>query len=495
VFNDRRTVRLVCAGEASQEQIAEAQDCFFQETRWHLEVVQHTKALPSVASRGAAKMQPPAVAEDDLLPVVKTASAWPLPQQEALSQARAMLSSLAGYQKVGIDQGQQALRVRFDFPDVAASRYAQNLTRLQTETGWHVHIHPTARLEALVELARCLLPPGLTEASTPSIYWGEQSIGLQCHGTADEQAVEEAQVYFREQTGWRLEIVLLAQQEASRLPQAEAVARAGVFLSATQGLCQVGVDAKRGVLWLRYQFPDVVRERYAGVFAELAGQTGWRVEVQKRPDQKALREGALRLLPDGLQVTGKVSLYQERRTVGLLCTGSASEEAREQAQRQFAQETGWSLEVLIPDGPARESRPAGPVRSGLMSEAEAVALVRAMIREGKPRIAVDTVRDMLQVSLPFPDAAQMRYADQLVELRERTGWQIQVAPTVDEEALRAEVRSLLSARSARVQMVSLIPQEKRVEAQIRGTLKLSALRAAQEAFQEKTGWELVIQSE
>ncbi len=61
--------------------------------------------------------------------------------------------------------------------------------------------------------------------------------------------------------------------------------------------------------------------------------------------QKALIEAARRLLPEGVDVHGKASLYQDSRTLTLTCTGSIPAEEREDIQQQFSIETGWTLDL------------------------------------------------------------------------------------------------------------------------------------------------------
>jgi len=58
-----------------------------------------------------------------------------------------------------------------------------------------------------------------------------------------------------------------------------------------------------------------------------------------------LIEAARRLLPPGIGVNGKASLYQDSRTLTLTCTGSIPAAERENIQQQFSTETGWTLDL------------------------------------------------------------------------------------------------------------------------------------------------------
>jgi hypothetical protein len=488
IFVERRTVRLVGLGEASAGELAEAQAQFSQETRWHLDIVVRRLSAPaSPASAEAAPQSQSQPATTSLLSASGAPRGWPLQQQEALEQARALLGALQGFQKVGIDKTRQALLVRFDFPDRAIGRYAEAIKRLETETGWQVHLHPTARQEALIERARSLLPAGCQVAATPSIYWDEHLVGLQCQGAADRQTIEEIERRFTEQTGWRLSLMLSEQEAASRLFQAEALAQASERLQATQGLYQIGVDTKRGILWLHYHFPDAARERYAEAFAQLAQTTGWRVELHPRVHQKALVDLARQLLPAPSDTTGKPSLHEAMRRLVFTVAGTLPEEIARVVQQRFTEETGWTLDFHFPQ--AQDDAPGHPAR---LSEAEATAHVRTTLKEPSLRLLVDAVRGMLVISGAGP-TAQHRYVEQREALQERTGWQVELAQTNNEERIHTEVHLALAATGLHVAKISLLPEEQRAVAMVQGTCKLPALVAAQETFNEKTGWTLTLE--
>jgi len=493
IFVERCSVRLVGLGEASSGELTEAQTQFYQETRWRLEVV--TRKLAALSSQARVEAAPksqlqPATAS---LPSVSRAPrGWPFQQQEALEHARAMLGALAGFQKVGIDKTQQTLLVRFDFPDTVVERYAETIERLETETGWQVHLHPTARQEALIEQARRLLPAGLQSATTPSIYWEERVVGLQCAGVAEPQAIEEAERLFAEQTGWCLSLLLSDQETAARLSQAEAMAQASQRLQATQGLYQVGVESKRGILWLHYHFPAVAQERYAEAFAQLAQATGWRVELHPRVHQKALVDLACLLLPEQRGLSSKPSIHEAAQRLVLTLAKPLSEEIAQDIRQRFSEETGWTLDLHCSAAQPQELQHNLSDHPTRMGEAQAMALVRSTLNEPSLRLQVDAVRGLLVLSGASP-AVQQRLGEQRPALQERTGWQLELAQTTIEEQIQTEVRLALAAIGLRVAKIHLLPDEQRAVAVVQGTCKLPALVAAQEAFTEQTGWTLALE--
>ena len=129
----------------------------------------------------------------------------PLSQYDALQVAQHLLGSLPGFVKVGAEVATLTLLLRFHFPDVAKVRYAEQFAELSSQTGWQVRVHPlTAHHEALIAMARHVLPPGLTCVDTPSLYHSQRKVSVLCKGTASAEAMQEARQHFEEETGWKL---------------------------------------------------------------------------------------------------------------------------------------------------------------------------------------------------------------------------------------------------------------------------------------------------
>jgi hypothetical protein len=52
------------------------------------------------------------------------------------------------------------------------------------------------------------------------------------------------------------------------------------------------------------------------------------------------------LLPEGVSITGKPSIYQDTRRLSVSFTESLNEEISEEIQKKFTEETGWQVEVM-----------------------------------------------------------------------------------------------------------------------------------------------------
>lgn len=347
IFLEQRSVRLPCRGEVTRELVEEAQARFYEQTRWHLEVVIQSPT-PGVPAAPCKKTSGPQVFPSPSSCIGSPHPSRPLPEQEALEHARRVLGSLPGYLKVGVDQAKRALRVRFLFPDAAQARYGESLAQVQAQTGWQIQLSARPQQEALIELAQRLLPQDVTCMKGPSVYWDKRIVSLECLGPISQEARAEVERQFAEETGWSLELQIPSSQgdAPAHCSQAEAMAHLGVVLLGAQDLYQIGADTNRGVLWLHFHFPDVAKVRYADQLSRLVAQTGWRVELHPRVHQQALIEQARALLPAGVSIVGKTSVFQDQQLLSLTCTGSMSEEEQQEIQQRFLEQTGWQLSIV-----------------------------------------------------------------------------------------------------------------------------------------------------
>ncbi|GCE21879.1 hypothetical protein KDK_56790 [Dictyobacter kobayashii] len=382
IFVEQRLIRFNCSGEASEEEIQAAQQRVQEETGWTL----------AIASN-AGVSQPAQPARQASSPVAATpiSAGSVVQEQQAISTARGLMSGLAGFLKVGMEKANYVLRVRFEFPEVAQQRYGTIFQQIEESTGWHVQLYPlTPSQEALATMAHSMLPDGLEVIGRPSIYWDRNTVGMLCKGSTEVEAVYEAQRQFTAETAWTLELQGMTLQAApatrdgrrlepeitaneqdgdqrtavaveqtatkqmlveadpqDRVSQVQAMAKASELLSDAEDLYQIGVDAKRGCLWLHFYFPKGARVKYAQRFQEIKAQTGWDVELHERVHLKALTNTARRLIPIEAKIIGKPNIDHGRQRITFTGIGAMSAQAKEEAQRTFEAATGWQLELRL----------------------------------------------------------------------------------------------------------------------------------------------------
>ncbi|MGZ3616866.1 MAG: MBL fold metallo-hydrolase [Ktedonobacteraceae bacterium] len=342
IFLDRSVILLNCMGQASTEEIAEAQSSFYEETGWYLEL----QGVTLVAARATGLSVEEHDIEDTLEPQPETRQPE-MNQHEALQLAQRLLSDLPGFYKAGVVPASATLVLRFHFPTVAQKRYAEELKQLEDQTGWHVRLHPAVHHQALVEMAHRILPEGLTSNGTPSLHLDRETVRVYCHGMASVEAIQEAQQRFLEETGWHLELLMPGQKPDTpqRLSRDEALTLARKMFNPIPGFYRVGADPTKGTLWLHFHFPDTARPRHMKLLVELATQTGWRVYVYPNAHEKALIAQISRLLPDDVNISGKPSVYQDTRKLSVSLSEPLGAEALEEIQGKFTEETGWKVDL------------------------------------------------------------------------------------------------------------------------------------------------------
>jgi Cft2 family RNA processing exonuclease len=258
-----------------------------------------------------------------------------------------------------VDAETGAVTLGFYFPDAAGQRYAAALAAIAEEAGVSVTIAPQPHQGVLAETALAMMPEGIAATRAPSILLDQRTVRIRCEGTAQAQAIQQAQARFEARTGWQLELALtIAPDQPAIVPQAEASATtterlkmnlatwsAQELFGPDTGCYKVGADQQASTLTLRFEFPDVARARYASQIAELARSTGWQVQVHPQPHQGALNAAARAALPPGLTLVGAPSLAAPTREVTLRCHGQADPTEIKSAQMAFEEQTGWSLVI------------------------------------------------------------------------------------------------------------------------------------------------------
>ena len=413
------------------------------------------------------------------------------------------LGTPADLYRRSIDPDTGAVTLAFQFPDVAQIRYADAIATAEEETGVSITIAPNAHQGMLANVARRLLPEGLTQRGTVSIHLEHQLVQVSCMGDATQEALQQAQEDFHEQTGWQLQLDLQGEDnprpyydtEAPRaissqpsMDQNGASAVARSLLAEASGLYKIGVDGSSTTLWLRFYFPDAVQARIAEQIAEIEAQTGWKVRINPAVHQEALVAAARRLLPAGLAISGAPSLYHDRRTLGLTCTGTASLEARRDAQRQFLEETGWHLDLVVPsieeDASAASRLPQG----------EAIALASSIFSTAQDlyRIGADATRRTLWLYFHFPYVARQRYAEQLAALSAQSGWNVDLHRNVHQKALVEAACRLLPDGLSFTGKASLLLDRYTLNLTCTGYAAREAIKETRRRFTEETGWHLEI---
>ena len=174
VYHESHIIQVKCVGEASPEAIAAAQQNFLERTGWQLELdIQRPRSQEPIVQQQPASDHLPAQAHAD--------------QHSAILNAQRLLRGLPGFVKVGGEPGRWLLHARFHFPEVARQRFGDVFSEIEDQTGWQVRVQDGINQEALAQMARSVLPEGLTSLNSPSIYHNQQAVLIQCKGAAPQR--------------------------------------------------------------------------------------------------------------------------------------------------------------------------------------------------------------------------------------------------------------------------------------------------------------------
>ena len=187
IHHAEQLVRVHCEGEPVEARALErAATQFETQTGWRLDV-----AMPGQPAIAGSEVWEPVAAPQ-----------W-LEYNEARSVAGDILGPSSGCYKIGADQANGTLILRFHFPDAARREYAKELADIAHYTGWRVTLHAEPHQGALQAQARAALPPSARVIGTPAIQHLQRTVVVRCEGvTADD--VEAAQAEFAATTGWHL---------------------------------------------------------------------------------------------------------------------------------------------------------------------------------------------------------------------------------------------------------------------------------------------------
>ncbi len=270
-------------------------------------------------------------------------------QHSAILNAQRLLRGLPGFVKVGGEPGRWLLHARFHFPEVARQRFADVFSEIEDQTGWQVRVQDGINQEALAQMARSVLPDGLTPLNSPSIYQNQQAVLIQCKGAAPQKEILAAQQRFEEETAWQLTITVPGSrddiEQLPRMTQGDAMAHITAAFRDDTELTRIGADIRLKIFWLHFHFPEKAQERYSALLAQLEEETGWRVYLHPHAQRKALLEAVQRLLPETTSLIGKKSLHEETHTLILTGINLPNEEVLQQISQLFTEKTGWSLQL------------------------------------------------------------------------------------------------------------------------------------------------------
>lgn len=274
-------------------------------------------------------------------------SGAPLEMNQARTLALQQFPPEARLRRVGINRARHELVLTFDFPDLAAQRYADEILLASELTHWRIAVAPGVNQQALGLALVELLPSGAQVTKGPSFHLVEHVVTVTISGLTSPDALAEA---FQSRTGFRLVLdglkapVSNTPRTASS-PKLEINVAYGLVRHVIPSPPLQRVSLKDGKLVLTFVSPQVA-ERYQTQIATLAERTGYPIAIHPHPDQNTILQTAMRLMTAaGWMVRKGPGLNTASGQVLVKLSSKPDPESVGQVSAVLQQETGYTLVI------------------------------------------------------------------------------------------------------------------------------------------------------
>ncbi|WP_165774831.1 MBL fold metallo-hydrolase [Candidatus Viridilinea mediisalina] len=192
IFHEAQRLEVRCTGDADATTLAAVAETFAARSGWELRIHTPSSATPAPAPKEEFFNPPQGTKPSELNVALTTARTWFPPE--------------AGCYKASADQAKRTVTLRFHFPEVAHTHYADSLRELAAQIGWRIGIWPQAHQEALLRAAREALPAEVALQGNPAIHAATREVAVRLTASGEADALTAAAQTFRERTGWQLRV-------------------------------------------------------------------------------------------------------------------------------------------------------------------------------------------------------------------------------------------------------------------------------------------------
>jgi len=269
------------------------------------------------------------------------------------------------------------------------------------------------------------------------------------------------------------------------------------FLGNAPDLYRRGIDPLTGDVTLSFHFPAVAQKRYASSIEKIVDGAEVRVTIAPQTHQGELLKVAQQLLPPGLTGQGSHSVYVERKLLQLKCMGTARAEEVQSTVELFHAQTDWKLELMIQSEESMSSPKLVKNRTSTrMNQNNAVETAQQLVKDlpDYVKVGAEPNRWVLHVRFHFPVVARQRYSPLLDEICTQTGWGVDIADDVHQDALAQMAQHVLPQGLSLAKAPSIFHNRMAVVLKYKGTATQEAISAAQQRFTEETGWTLYLET-
>jgi uncharacterized protein len=285
---------------------------------------------------------------DGLLPK-RALQDGPMEMNIARQTTLATFPAEARLRKVGMEPLRKRIILNFDFPDRAASEYADVLDQVADQTGWEVMINPTVNQQALGLAFTEILPDEVHIVKGPSFYMEQREVQIEVEGASDLQAIERD--YLR-LTGFRLRATRRGDKQATEavaIPtddghdKLEINVAYGLIRRTLEPLGLYKTSLKQGQIVLTFVSPQV-GARHQEIINALSQETGYVLSIYPHPNQQQILQIAQRLARDaGWQIRKGPGIHIDRAEIAMSLAGEPDAGTVEHVSQVLDEQTGYRL--------------------------------------------------------------------------------------------------------------------------------------------------------
>ena len=284
-----------------------------------------------------------------------------LEQNQALQIVHQIFAGHEDLYRKGISLAQGELLLSFNFPSLAAERYADKLEEVAQQTGWKVSLTPGVNQGALITTLQKMLPSNWSLTKTPSVHSHERRVVAKVQCTEPDPVFSPIEAEYRQQTGHRLQLedVRLALTTAPAKKPRSADGRLEIntafgrirqaFQQQAQLFrCSRKEDFSTSTSWIELTLiSPQVAERFQELRGLLEQETGWPLRFASEPNQEVIKRRTRELIPTEWGLKKEPAFFKLEGIVQVVTTIQPSAQALEELSKKIEGETGYRLQVAL----------------------------------------------------------------------------------------------------------------------------------------------------
>ena len=255
------------------------------------------------------------------------------------------------------------------------------------------------------------------------------------------------------------------------------------------GLYKVGMDIENKVVTFYFHFPQVAK-RLEEQFKEFEKLTLWKVDINPNINLTYASEYVKNFLKD---YNVKLLKFSYNPVINAIVIRIKEKfEQMKNLSEKFLEETGVNLIFDVEENKQEENI---TLQKNKMEQNKALLLIDLYFENEKDKIYKKSIKEggkYIELSFVTPFVGE-KYKDKLVQLSEKTGWDIRVSQTINQVEMINILSEILSKYNIEIQKnPSIYPTTREVKIKLSEGVDEDVLKRISEEFFERTGFYLKV---